>query len=603
MKLRYLLTILITLVSSLPVIALGLWVAHTAFEREKSEVRERHLLLASNINAALDRYARDIVAAFDTMITVAEAGQPLAGMGDLGRRLDFIHFSLIDRSGAIAKQHAWTVATVETLDPAMLNTVRDWANSGTVYTPVHDRQDTGPVIGLTRTLADGRIAFAQVSTAYIVQLQQAVAFGERGHAAIVDQFGNVIGHPNPDWRAQIKNIAQVRPVAAMLRGESGVTTFFSPAMKKDMIAGYTAVPATGWGVMVPQPIEELQAKANEVRLIAFVLGFVALVGAAILSWALAGLVTEPVDNVVRAARSIATGDLNARAKQPSSLTPREFHQLAEGFNNMAARIGSDQVSMMRAVEAAQMADRAKSTFLANMSHEFRTPLNAIIGFSDAIRTEIAGPLGNERYRDYVRDINSSGEHLLNIVNDILDLSKIEAGKFELGSELIDLPAMMAGAVKLTQSRAEQADLMLISEFDNDLPPVRGSEVKLKQVIVNLLSNAIKFTPAGGTVALRAAVIDPYTIELRITDSGVGMAEDDIQLALTPFTQVDNELSRSHEGTGLGLPLSKRLVELHGGSFTLRSTPGHGTDVIIQLPVCRVVDTAEEPHRPQAQSAA
>lgn len=591
MKLRYLLTILITLVSSLPVLALGLWVAETAFEREKAEVRERHLLLATNINAALDRYARDISAAFDTMIALAAVNQSLDSMSDLGRRLDFVHFCVIDASGRIAQKHIWADIQMTDVDRHMADTLRGWAGAASIFTPVHHHEGIGPVLGLIRKLEDGRIAFAQVSTAYVVQLQQAVAFGERGHAAIVDQFGNVIGHPNAEWRKQIKNIAKVRPVAAMMRGESGVTTFFSPAMKKDMIAGYSAIPGIGWGVMVPQPIEELEAKAGEVRLVAALLGLAAVIGAAILSWGLAGLVTGPVDNVGRAARSIATGDLNARADKPSALTPHEFHHLSDSFNAMAERISSDQDSMMRAVEAAQMADKAKSTFLANMSHEFRTPLNAIIGFSDAIRTEIAGPLGNEQYRDYVRDINASGVHLLNIVNDILDLSKIEAGKFELGNELIDLPTMMNNAVKLTRGRAEQAELSLVSDYDKDLPPVRGSEVKLKQVVINLLSNAIKFTPEGGNITLSANVLDDFTIDIKVTDTGIGMSEKEIELALTPFSQVDNKLARAHEGTGLGLPLSKRLVELHGGSFKLFSVPGEGTDVVIQLPICAEVQAS------------
>ena len=584
MKLRYLLTILITLVSSLPVIALGLWVADTAFEREKAEVRERHLLLATNITAALERYAKDMNAAFDAMMATAVANDSLSNMADLGRRFDFIHFCLISAEGRIETKHIWSDIRMNSLSAEMFDTVRRWSQSGSVYTPVHQRGDTGPVMGLVKTLPDGRIAFAQMSTAYIVQLQQAVAFGKKGHAAIVDQYGNVIGHPNPSWREQIKNIAKVKPVAAMMRGESGVTTFFSPAMKKDMIVGYTAVPGTGWGVMVPQPIEELEAQAGEIKMVAMLLSMAALFGAAVLSWALAGLVTAPVENVVRAARAIATGDLDARAAVPSPMTPVEFHQLAVDFNSMAVRIRSDQEAMMSAVDAATAADRAKSTFLANMSHEFRTPLNAIIGFSDAIQSEIAGPLNNERYSEYVRDINGSGEHLLNIVNDILDLSKIEAGKFELGDELIDLPAMLSSAIVLIRERVSRAKLAFVSDFAMDLPPVCGSEVKLKQVVLNLLSNAIKFTPASGTIELQARMVDQHTIEIRISDTGIGMREEDIGLALMPFSQIDNKLARSHEGTGLGLPLSRRLVELHGGTFTLASQPGKGTTVTIRLPI-------------------
>lgn len=243
--------------------------------------------------------------------------------------------------------------------------------------------------------------------------------------------------------------------------------------------------------------------------------------------------------------------------------------------------------LVRSKEEAEIASRAKTEFLANMSHELRTPLNAIIGFSDLMQREMLGPLGSEQYRDYVRDIHQSGSHLHDVINDILDLSKIEAGQMELHEEEVDLRATVERCIRVVSSRADENGLTLLSRVSDSLPLIVGDERKLKQILINLMSNAVKFTEPGGTVTVEAAVNETGDGLIRVVDTGVGISPDDIPKILRPFEQVDSSLARPHEGTGLGLPLTKSLVELHGGALTLQSSPGEGTTVTIRLPKSRL----------------
>jgi signal transduction histidine kinase len=220
-----------------------------------------------------------------------------------------------------------------------------------------------------------------------------------------------------------------------------------------------------------------------------------------------------------------------------------------------------------------------------MSHELRTPLNAIIGFSEIIRDRLFGN-ATDKYTDYASDIVSSANHLLSIINDILDVSKIEAGQMELYEDEVDLSRVTDGVVKLLRQKIDAAKVSLIVETDG-LPLIRADERKLKQILMNLLSNAVKFTPPGGIVAILNYLNENGDLAIVVRDSGIGMAPDDIPKALAAFGQVDSTLARKHEGTGLGLPLVKALVEIHGGQFALSSELGRGTSAVVVLPKARI----------------
>lgn len=243
--------------------------------------------------------------------------------------------------------------------------------------------------------------------------------------------------------------------------------------------------------------------------------------------------------------------------------------------------------IVAARDEATAANRSKSEFLANMSHELRTPLNAIIGFSEMIRGETFGPVGSPKYLEYVTDINKSGEHLLALINDILDLSKIEAGEVDIDNQTVDFFSVIEACLLLVKERAASAELTLTTEVSAGFPLLYADERRIKQILINLLANSIKFTPAGGTVTIKAWFNQKDGFVFQVVDDGIGIAPEHIHLALGNFKQVDSDLNRKYQGTGLGLPLVKSLAELHGGTFELQSQVDVGTTATVRFPAYRI----------------
>jgi PAS domain S-box-containing protein len=235
-----------------------------------------------------------------------------------------------------------------------------------------------------------------------------------------------------------------------------------------------------------------------------------------------------------------------------------------------------------AKEIAERANRAKTEFLANMSHELRTPLNSVIGFSAMLKNEMFGSLGHKSYLEYANDIHGSGNHLLNLISDILDVSKIEADQFDVSNEQLNLARLLESCVLMVRERADKAGVILSTEFNGELSLFLGDEVRIKQIVLNLLSNAIKFTPARGKVKTRVFFEDGAAV-LQISDTGIGIAQEDMPKVLAPFQQIRDDHAITGEGTGLGVYLSKRLTELHGGRLSIESKVGEGTIVTLRFP--------------------
>jgi two-component system cell cycle sensor histidine kinase PleC len=277
-------------------------------------------------------------------------------------------------------------------------------------------------------------------------------------------------------------------------------------------------------------------------------------------------------------------DITALKTHEEKLVDSEKRQIATISDLRASQQRLAELAEKYAEEKtrAEEANQAKSKFLANMSHELRTPLNAIIGFSEIMESGMFGPLGADKYNEYCSDIRGSGQYLLEVINDILDMSKIEAGRIRLDFEDLDLDTLLAESMRVVSAKAQEKQLEVTARIAPDLH-LRADRRAIKQIALNLLSNAVKFTPAGGRVTVRGRATDDFIV-LGIADTGIGIAKDALTRLGRPFEQVESQLTKSHQGSGLGLAIAKSLTELHGGRMRIRSTLGKGTMVVVRLPL-------------------
>ncbi len=304
--------------------------------------------------------------------------------------------------------------------------------------------------------------------------------------------------------------------------------------------------------------------------------------------ALAALVVIAVRAIpIRALRGMVTRLDESQSARSATEDKLRAHVQELEETREALQLSTER--MRTALESAAESSQAKSQFFASMSHELRTPLNAIIGFSEIMSNSLFGPIGNERYCDYVDLILKSGRHLLSLVNEILDLSKASSGKLDLNDGEVDLSLLVRDVIRTMQATADKAKVKLISQVGSDLPCLRADPQRLMQVLLNLVSNAIKFNVEDGSVRIHADFDPDDGFKIKVIDTGIGIAQENIPKALERFGQIEDSWTRRHEGTGLGLPISKRLIELHGGTLMLTSAVGEGCTVTLWFPPERVIE--------------
>lgn len=589
------------LTAILPVGLFYSWVEKSSFRRELASVHESHLIIAQNLSAALARYAEDAKSVFG--LAVRNTLHP-GVEGSYARALanfHICHVRIIGSDGALEtliagdNDHSRAAPAPKLL--AELRALAQAAGGDIVMSGIRPHSGS-PHFFIVQALDGGRTAIAPVSPKYVIDLQQSIAFGERGHSMVVDQNGHVVAHPNADWQRTSKDASALSVVQAMMQGRTGVMQFYSPPMQADMIAGYTSVAGTGWGVMVPQPVSELAERAHAMQSAAWVVAAVQLALAAALSWWLSTWATRPIRAIAQAARQVSRGEKGARVGRLPPLTPVEIVHTAKTFDAMAGVIermkdklqtgleAAEETSRQRAgmLEAAQEANAVKSRFVSMVSHELRTPLTSIKGALDLLGTSAAGELP-QGARNLIDIASRNGQRLSTMIDDLLDLEKLDADKLRFEFVTLDLADLLTDAVEANAGYGTLANV----RFDFDPPlarvPVRGDPDRLMQVMANLLSNAAKFSPDGGHVAI-SLEITARRVRIHVRDHGVGIPERVGDKIFEAFEQADNSDARVAQGSGLGLSIARLIAERHDGTLTYTSQIGVGTVFTVDLPLAR-----------------
>jgi signal transduction histidine kinase len=454
------------------------------------------------------------------------------------------------------------------------------------FGPLYFRQQSEPYMTIA-VRSDQQLTEARVNLKFIWDVITRIKVGNKGKAYVVNARGDLVADPDIGRvlrKTNLSSLAQVK--AAFSATEDAPAMIARDREGVEVLSAFAPIDPPGWTVFVEQPVSEVYATLNASILRTAALLLAGLVLSALVALALARGMVRPIRRLEEGTRKIGAGDLG---QQIDVHTGDELEALAGQFNQMTERLRESYADLEQKVEARtreladksrqlEIADRHKSEFLANMSHELRTPLNAIIGFSEALGEGLFGEL-NAKQREYLEDIHASGRHLLSLINDILDLSKIEAGRMELDLSAFSAPAAIENCVTLVRERAQRHDIAVTVDIDPTLGELTADERKFKQILLNLLSNAVKFTPDGGKVALGARV-EQGQLEVAVADSGSGIAPADQATVFEEFRQ----LGKSGEGTGLGLALSRKFVELHGGTMALHSEPGKGSVFTFTLPL-------------------
>jgi signal transduction histidine kinase len=496
------------------------------------------------------------------------------------------------------------------LEPVRRNSGIDFSRRPAFVRARADKQYLGPVHfvrgsqpHMTASLSEGApgqgVIVADLDLSPVSEIVARARVGTTGYAYAVDDRGQLVTHPDINLVLRHTSFAGLPQVQAALRGNADPVDTAKVGRDENgtkVLSAYKTVEPLGWRVFVEEPLSEAYAPLRAAIWRTALLLVVFLLLAVATSVYLARRLVRPIESIQIAAAKIGSGELDQQIVVSSN---DELGALADEFNRMAAQLRESYAGLELKVEERtrelatalseldekshelEAASQHKSDFLANMSHELRTPLNAIIGFSQVLREEIVGGI-NEKQSEYLEDILSSANHLLSLINDVLDLSKVEAGQVELEIAPFSLREALERGVVMVRERAVRDGVRVALVTDPDLDLVVGDERRVRQVIFNLLSNAVKFTPAGGAVDVSAEQVDGE-VRVAVTDTGPGLAPDDHERVFDEFQQTETGIEL-REGTGLGLALSKRLVELHGGRIWVDSELGRGSTFVFTLPL-------------------
>lgn len=568
-----------SLVISIPLIFVMQNSYHFAYERELEKVEQSHLVIAENLASTLQRYADDVKSTFDFITSNYQSDIDPKSLEDILQNYNFQFIAEFD-----SDTNKPTVLYSEEFETPSYETIDALRKSSTYNSSVFSgvmQSSTGPVLYLTRLMPDEALWVGAIDTSYLIAQQKEIAFGERGHSMIVDQNGRVIAHPKNDWVQSSKDVSGLKVVQKMTTGQTGVHQFFAPPLKADVIAGYTFVPSTGWGAMVPQPISELEqaARVEAARVIeALVLMFLA---AALASWLVAGLIARPVQVLSRVVTEVRSGNYSERVPEFTHVTPVEISSLRSLLNGLLESWSDNREMMHSSLKAAQEANRHKSESISILSHEMRTPLNGIVGSLELIKnTDLT-----EMQSKYLGFITTSTSTLLDHVNSVLEVSRLDNSNVKINKKCFSIPDLIREIVQENSAQAERLGCQIsLSFFPRNMPGVETDPRLLRKVLANLISNAVKFAPAG-EIFVSTKLSSEDILEIVVRDTGLGIHDKDTARIFEPFTTIDASYGRQYEGTGLGLSIVATSIEALGGKISLKSKVGSGSEFTVCLPVC------------------
>jgi signal transduction histidine kinase len=563
------------------------WNYKTAFETELNMVRDKHLVIAQNLSAAFSRYVQDVSQIFieETKDLAADASAPVTI--PMLSNFDIKRVLLVSPAGEVSSaavgvgDYPASIPDAATLDELRRATVE--AGSQVYFSGIQTIDDTKLFL-ISTIRDDGLMAVGYLSTVYIKEMQKQIAFGDRGHSAIFDQFGRVIAHPSAEAEKTSADQSKLSIVQDMLARRTGVAGFFSPVMKADMVAGYTFVPETGWAVMVPQPIMEISSAVNGNLKYSYLIAALTAIVLSMLGWWLAEKISDPIERFRSFALRVADGRFGAPLpvdRMPSA----EFASLSKALNSMASQVEDSSRTMQAGRDAAEEASRSKSVFLAMMSHEMRTPLNGVIG----LLTVCEDLSGEEKVQSLLRMAQRSAYSLSHLTDEVMTFSSLEHGRLSLQEEPVDLAEMIGDVAQQFAAEAESRGITLVTPTGIPTQTFVSDPRRLRQIMGNLLGNGIKYSEQG-TVELKVAITRDTggsQLEIQVSDEGIGIAPQHVPLIFNDFYQVESSHSRRYDGLGIGLALTRRIVELMRGTVSCTSTLGKGSVFNVVVPISQV----------------
>jgi signal transduction histidine kinase len=584
-------------VAAVPTAIFYSWVSRTSLEAEISQVDESHLVVAKNLSLALSRYSRDAISVFDFVVSHSEEGMAsypkLLPMFDIGEVLLLDPDNQLILKLTIGEEH-----TEVTLDPNIIAELRllTAAEPGEIVVSGLRQYDGAPHFFIAQLLADGTIALAPWSTRYVIELQQSIAVGELRLSMVLDHQGLVVAHPNLEWQRVSKDASGLSVVQAMLDGKTGVMHYYSPTMDADMIASYTYVPRTGWGVVIPQPMRELEAHAEAIKTSALYISALVITLSAIVGLLFSKHLTRSIVVLVGSAKRVARGDFSARLESLPRYTPYEMTNLAHSFDEMTDDIRKMNGQLTQSLLAertlsnerahllaeAERANAAKSEFVATISHELRTPLTSIKGSIDLVQSGHLGALSSKAEKMLAVGQKNLGR-LLSLVNDILDFSSLDAGQSKPDRVRLSADQILSDALDVNSPFILDREVTLV-HIPTTVPfDVLVDERQVQQVMSNLISNAVKFSAKAGVVEVSTEIEGDFGV-FRVKDCGVGISEKFWSTVFDRFTQEDGSDTRKAGGSGLGLAIAKSIVENHGGTIYFETELGVGTTFSFTMPL-------------------